>query len=176
MYLLPPFLSFALSIWWFRRLRFGWRLAFCSATIAWGLMLTFLTEALSVLHLITRNGLGIGWSLFCISAFLLIWFTPKPSIDSHFEDGCAEEKFTAADCAMLVGIAFILGVTAFNAIVAPPNTDDVMEYHLPRVVLWASNQSVQFFPTFDFAQLIHTPWAEFAALHIYVLRPPTQFD
>jgi hypothetical protein len=169
MYLLPPFLSFALSIWWFRRLRFGWRLAFCSATIAWGLMLTFLTEALSVLHLITRNGLGIGWSLFCISAFLLIWFTPKPSIDSHFEDGCAEEKFTAADCAMLVGIAFILGVTAFNAIVAPPNTDDVMEYHLPRVVLWASNQSVQFFPTFDFAQLIHTPWAEFAALHIYVL-------
>jgi hypothetical protein len=44
-----------------------------------------------------------------------------------------------------------------------------MSSHLPRVVLWATNRSVQIYPTADYSQVLMTPWAEFAMLHLYLL-------
>jgi hypothetical protein len=44
-----------------------------------------------------------------------------------------------------------------------------MSYHLPRVALWATNRSVQIFPTPDYAKVLFTPWAEFAMVHLYLL-------
>jgi hypothetical protein len=44
-----------------------------------------------------------------------------------------------------------------------------MSYHLPRVVLWASNRSVELFPTPDYSHVLFQTWAEFAMLHVYLL-------
>jgi 4-amino-4-deoxy-L-arabinose transferase-like glycosyltransferase len=44
-----------------------------------------------------------------------------------------------------------------------------MDYHLPRVMLWISNRSVSFFPTWDYAQLVFGPWAEYAMGHLVLL-------
>lgn len=55
------------------------------------------------------------------------------------------------------------------AVVAPPNTWDAMNYHLPRMIFWTINHTVRFYPTPDYAQLIFGPGAEFATLHSYLL-------
>ena len=163
-------LAFLLLLWAWRRAGVGWRVAFLAASATWAVWLLFLTEFLSGFQEVTRLWIASGWITFCLVCFLLILRLPakmptavQGSPSSEFQDVDPLGKI------LLLSIAMILAVTLLVAIISPPNTDDVMEYHLPRVVMWASNQSVQFFPTFDFSQLIHAPWAEYAALHLYLL-------
>jgi hypothetical protein len=72
--------------------------------------------------------------------------------------------------ALLCGLGLLIGIVGLTALLAPPNTWDAMSYHLPKVVLWATNRSVQIFPTADNSQILFTTWAEFAMRHHYLLR------
>lgn len=76
---------------------------------------------------------------------------------------------------LLYGIGGILAIVGLTAILAPPNTWDVMVYHMPRVAQWANNRTVAFFPTFDYGQLIFSPWAEYAMAHLYILGGGDRF-
>ena len=163
-------IAFALAFLYARRVLGDWRVAFLAAWTVWGVWLAWLTELLSAGHRIAPGWLGFGWLCFSALFCALLWragkrtdkiLTAKPA--------ATDEPLGKLDAVVLGGMAFILLVTGVLGLLGPPNTDDVMEYHLPRVVLWASNHSVQFFPTFDFGQLIHAPWAEYAALHLYLL-------
>jgi hypothetical protein len=44
-----------------------------------------------------------------------------------------------------------------------------MEYHMPRLVEWISNQSVQLYPTIDRQQLSMPPFSEYTMLHLDLL-------
>ena len=70
---------------------------------------------------------------------------------------------------MLGVIAFYLAITFLVAIVAPPNTNDSMQYHMSRVMHWIVNRSVDFFPTPSDRQLWMPPFAEYAILHFQIL-------
>lgn len=163
-------IAFTLACLYARRVVGDWRAAFLAGATVWGVWLAWLTELSSAFQRIAPVWLFGGWGCFSATFFALLWRAGSKT-GKTLTPGLAapDERLGKLDAIVIGGIAFILLVTGALALLSPPNTDDVMEYHLPRVVLWASNHSVQFFPTFDFGQLIHTPWAEYAALHLYVL-------
>jgi len=167
--ILLPF-TFALLWRWQRKTGKQLRTSFFAAATIWASGLVVLTEVLSYFQHITKGWLLGSWSGFAVVSAALLWRSEQQSdepTDKNTEGSC--ESLGRSEQALLAGIVILLVVTGILAIASPPNTDDVMEYHLPRVVLWASNHSVQFFPAFDYSHLIHTPWAEYVALHFYVL-------
>jgi 4-amino-4-deoxy-L-arabinose transferase-like glycosyltransferase len=68
--------------------------------------------------------------------------------------------------AMVGLILLILGLTAFFS---PPNTSDVQNYHMPRVMHWIQNQSVAHYPTGIEFQNSYPPGAEYQILHLAIL-------
>ena len=72
------------------------------------------------------------------------------------------------DLAMMVWIATVVALTGALALSAVPINPDSMTYHLARVAHWAQSRSVAFYPTHIIRQLYQPPWAEFAALHLFI--------
>ena len=70
---------------------------------------------------------------------------------------------------LLVGAGFIVCVVGLVAAVAPPNTNDALTYHMPRVVHWIQDRSVAFYPTHILRQLYLSPGSEFILLHFQIL-------
>ena len=136
-------------------------------------VLVTITELLSIPYLITRNAIITSWTivLIAIVGFLVISLkrTPPPARPSsqpaiHLPSGLASLDIYLS--ATIVAILVIIGAIA---VIAPPNTADAMEYHLPRMIFWVSNHTVRNYPTPDYAQLIQGPAAEFITLHTYLL-------
>lgn len=70
-------------------------------------------------------------------------------------------------CLFCIGIIFLLN--ALVAFFSPPNNLDSLSYHLPRIMHWAVNTSVHFYPTYIERQLFYNPGSEFCLFHIFLL-------
>jgi hypothetical protein len=118
-----------------------------------------LTEALSLGGWLRLLPLSVAWlalaSAGAVAAYRLPW--PRPKLPA------------VLDCALLTGILAIVGVVLFIGLVSPPNSTDAMAYHMPRVVYWAQQASVAFFPTPYLNQIMLQPMAEYIVLHTWVL-------
>jgi hypothetical protein len=121
-----------------------------------------LTESLGAAHLLTRGVLAFAWILAVASA---IWWRRKPTF----------VRPALPDAILTAIIATILGILAFIAVKSPPNSTDAMAYHLPRVLFWAQQRSVQFFPTPYLNQIMLQPFAEYLMLHTYILSGGDRF-
>jgi hypothetical protein len=70
----------------------------------------------------------------------------------------------------LAGVgAVFAGVVGVVAVVAPPNVWDGLTYHLPRVMHWLQNGTLEHYPSHILRQLWMNPFAEEAVLHAYAL-------
>ena len=131
--------------------------------VAAGAAVWALTELLGALHLLNRPALAVGWLV--LIATLYRW-------GRRFRLSSGRTRETACPAIVwlcLGGIAAILFLTCLTAIVSPPNSADAMAYHLPRVVYWAEQSSVRFFPTPYLNQIMLQPMAEYVMLHLYLL-------
>jgi hypothetical protein len=141
------------------------RAAFLKALVLFGAVLFVSTESLSVFAAIDRRSLSLCWSLAAAGA--AIWFLRRrPVMDPRVV------KRTRPDAVAIVcaaAVAAILALTALAAAFSPPNSADAMAYHMPRVVYWAEQSSVRFFPTQYYNQIMLQPFAEYLMLHTYVL-------
>ena len=123
------------------------------------------TEALSIAKGISFAGLVATWSLFILGC-LLFWLRRR----SHQRlSEPRPESSTPSDYFLTSAIALILAMTFITAIVYPPNTWDSMTYHMPRVVHWMNQHSLDFYPTEIQRQLYQAPLAEYAILHLQLL-------
>ena len=132
---------------------------FLRAVVIFGLALLVITETLSVFRAVARGPLVIAWLLVIGTAILLAARrrTFRLTIPPFPRDP------VIVLCA--AGISTILALTGVTAAFSPPNSSDAMAYHLPRVVYWAEQSGISFFPTAYLVQVMLQPLAEYLMLH-----------
>ena len=136
-----------------------------------GAFVVLSTEVLSAIHELTRAGVGAAWaSLATALAIATVRWTAAgpelPPVRRSFARSLGEMSIGELIVAATATIAVLVLATA---LISPPNTWDALDYHLPRVVMWIQDRSVDLFPTADFARLISPPWAEYTMLHLDLL-------
>ncbi len=144
-----------------------WRPQFLRAAILWGCYTILASELLSFVRGITKAGLALMWTIPVVVTVGWLWRrkvqglpvrVPAPKVPSG-----------RLDRTLLLGLTLILVITALVAWLAPPQTWDSLNYHLPRVAHWAQERAVRHFATGIDKQNSMSPGAEIAILHGYVL-------
>jgi hypothetical protein len=153
-----------------------WRNAIISSAVIWGTLLTASTELLSLFKAFTFFTVLLFWSAIAVG-LSIFYYRRKKSNKSikHTFSFLSLSKLTPVSIVLLSGIFFIVAVVGIVAVVSPPNNWDSMTYHMPRVVHWIQNRSVAHYPTYDSAQLVHPPFAEFAIMHLQILSGSDRF-
>ncbi|BAY33369.1 hypothetical protein NIES2107_52650 [Nostoc carneum NIES-2107] len=153
----------------------SWRKSFMSTSIIWGVVITLISEVLSLFHLLNFVGILIAWSLLNILLLFYQYLSPIKTAKyrkPHIETDVAVKKYLKISSVikiLLFGIFCIIVTVGLIAIIAPPNNWDSMDYHMTRVVHWIQNNSFEHYPTSYTPQLYQNPWSEFVILHFQIL-------
>jgi 4-amino-4-deoxy-L-arabinose transferase-like glycosyltransferase len=180
MFVLLPLVSFALLFLIFSyRKDSCWRSSILLSAMLWGVLLTVITEILSFFKLLSFGWVLGLWVLSSLGLGLLYQNLRKNRKGVNRRREQVQEQLTSIEQtnifrepsfrALLLGILFIVVIVGFVALVAPPNTNDSMGYHMPRIMHWVQNRTVAPFPTNYTAQLFLSPWSAFAMLHLQIL-------
>ena len=139
------------------------------ASVAWGVYLVVVTEALSLMTALSFGPLVACWA---IPIPLMLWsLRAKGSSTARWE----RPKLTSMQTVLLALVLVIVVGTGIVAWASAPNTWDSMTYHLPRVMHWEQNQSVAHYATHEPRQLYMSPWAEMVATHFQILSGGDRF-
>lgn len=144
--------------------RDGFRDRLLRALVVFAGVLFGITEWLSLFAALRRGPLLVSWLAVIGLAFA---GALGRSTGIRFQIRLPSRDPIVLVCAS--GIGAILALTGVTAAVSAPNTTDAMAYHLPRVVYWAEQASVRFFPTPYLNQIMLQPFAEYVMLHSYLL-------
>lgn len=170
-----PIICFFIFFLVFQKSRINscWRSSFLSASLVWGLLLTAITEFLSIFRLIGFWEI-IGLWVLSIAVALIYLMRVKDSAKGLNIRLCPASisRFELSLLAVMALIVITVGVIGW---ISPPNTWDSMTYHMSRVVHWIQNRSVADYPTSIDRQLHQNPWAEFAILHFQILSGSDHF-
>jgi len=150
-----------------------WRGSFLSASLVWGLLLTAITEFLSIFRLI---GFWEILGLWVLSiAVALIYLIRVNDSAKGLNIRLCLAGISGFEILLLAGISLIVITVGVIGWISPPNTWDSMTYHMSRVVHWIQNRSVADYPTHIPRQLYQNPLAEFAILHFQILSGSDRF-
>jgi len=180
MLLVLPLAAYATWLLIFERLYVSRREAALTAAAWWTLQLVVLTETLSFASALAQVPLAVAWLCTTLLLTVLLVVTRRRPLQNPAGTGRegvvpSLSASTRLDRLMIAAMLLIGGLVGITAIVSPPNGSDQLQYHLPRVVEWASRHSVAFFPTHYYVQLFAPPLAEWTMLHSYVLAGSDRF-
>jgi len=173
MTVLFPLISLIFLYLIFKKTGNCWRSSALSAAIGWGVLLTAITEALSIFKLLTFGGIVSLW--FLVSIGLIFSYFRLIKTRNKIVNHNYAAPIPAFSKILLSGVALIMATIGLIALVAPPNTMDSMTYHLARIMHWMQNHSVAHYPTHYEPQLYQSPWAEFAIMHFQILSGGDRF-
>jgi 4-amino-4-deoxy-L-arabinose transferase-like glycosyltransferase len=173
MFLILPlsFLAIGLLVNTFLKVHDG-RLCFLLALVSANLYIVFLVELLSLMNLLTSTMVLIAWFMPILSlgtCLLMPGFRERmmfPKLSFALWTWYDWSLFS-----IIVIVLLIIGITAFFA---PPNTADVLNYHMPRVMHWIQNQSVRHYPSGIEIQNTYPPASEYQVLQLVLLSGSDQ--
>ncbi len=152
----------------------GLRLAFLAAAAVWAAFTTVVTEALGLFHALERTAFACVWLAACLGLALILFrgrSRPVSLWSLALVEWRAMDDWTRAFAGVSALLAVILCVTALNC---APNTYDVMAYHMPRVMIWLQNRTLEFFPTHMANMNFMPPGNEIIQLNFAVLGQDDQ--
>jgi len=134
--------------------------------VAWGISIWLLTEGLSFTHSLTPKAISVFW---LISAAVLVIVAARFQVFQYLVKeirACWHTFHNLPFSYRLLGYAIttIWLITLILAIVSPPNNWDSMTYHLPRVMNWVQNGSVEYYATGNGRQVVQPPLSSYATL------------
>jgi hypothetical protein len=144
---------------------------FLAASVALGALVVLVTEGLSAVRAITSLNVTLAWTVVCAALFFAAtcygdWWVPwlqRPRTISPLIK------------LMLVTTGVVVLITGLTAVQATSTNHDSMTYHLSRVMHWAQNRSLEFYPTNIPRQLSQPPAAEMILLQLYLLKGDDQW-
>lgn len=146
---------------------FGYpRESYYRAVVGFGLCLLATTEILGAASAIRQKTLAVAWMLVCLVAGSVAFSRRR---DPCWRRGIRLNELDPVVVLSAIAVTLIVTLTAIAAGFSPPNSADAMAYHMPRVLYWAEQSSVRFFPTSYLNQVMLQPFAEYCFLHAYVL-------
>jgi len=145
-----------------------WRIAWMKAAVVTGLVVVAITEALSLVRLLSLPAVVAAWLVACAVAVALVW-RRRVELSARGRRLRDIPRPPATLLAAIAAIALIVAGTGVTAWVAPPNTYDSMTYHMARVAHWAADGTVAHYPTNILRQLYQAPGTEFGVLQLQVL-------
>ena len=148
-----------------------WRESILASAVIWGTLVALSTEVMGFFHAINRQSMVVFWVVVLVISLGLI-LRNRREIQQKLQ---MPKMNGALAWGMLGVIVLYLGITFLVAIIAPPNTNDSMQYHMSRVMHWIVNRSVDFFPTPSDRQLWMPPFAEYGILHFQILAGNDRF-
>jgi hypothetical protein len=166
---LLPWLALGALVLAFRRRGYG--VALVAGLVWWSALLALGSEVLSVGDALTRAGTSVYWGVVAAATGFAAWRAraamPVASLAPGAGSGARVERVLALGVA--ASAAAIVAAILVTTLLMPANAQDVMTYHLPRVLHWAQGASLEPFPTHDSRQLYHPPFAELVDLHFLLL-------
>jgi hypothetical protein len=169
---LVPVAASSLLVALFVRSAEPWRSSVLHAAIVWGVTVTALTEAQSLVGLVSFRAVLTGWV--AVVALLVI---VSPRIERAEPRASRPEGAALGPRSrlLLLSVAVLAAIEGVTAVVAPPNTFDSMTYHMSRVMHWIQNGSLASYPTQIARQLYPPPGAELAILQFQILSGGDRF-
>jgi hypothetical protein len=151
-----------------------WRSSVLIASVCWGVILVLATEVLSPFGLLTFPWVAALWAVVAVALAVVYGRIrrPRPSQPVRV---VALTNIDAWSRSMLWAVILLLVTIGLIALIAPPNTNDSMSYHMSRVVHWEQNHSISHYPTHILRQLVLPPGAELAILHLQILSGGDRF-
>jgi hypothetical protein len=134
--------------------------------VVWGISVWSLTEGLSFTHSLTPQAISVFW---LISVVALIIAAARFQVFQYIIGeirACWQVFHSLTFSFRLLGyvIAAIWLTALILAIASPPNNWDSMTYHLPRVMNWIQNGSVEYYTTYNARQVVQPPLSSYATL------------
>lgn len=151
-----------------------WRRAWLLAAVMWSIYLVLITELMSALHQLTADMALVCWMTLALALDAYLFWRYRHG--GRLWDHLAFVRQPATLWIVLGGVTAIAGVTLLTALAAPPNTPDTFTYHLPRVMHWIQNASLDPYPANYISQDIQPPWDEYVLLHLHLLLGGDMLD
>ncbi|MCC0048140.1 MAG: glycosyltransferase family 39 protein [Rhodobiaceae bacterium] len=139
------------------------RSSIIQAAIYYNIGVYFTSEFLSYLEILNIYGIFSTWAIFNAILYYKITIINSKNIDEHSIQLNIDEEFIYILCILVIITVLIIGS------ISPPNNWDSMTYHLPRVLHWAQNESLDYYQTTITRQLISGTFAEVIIFHTYIL-------
>ena len=134
------------------------------ATTLFATYLALGTEGLSLFRLLAFWPILTLW---CAAVIPCVLWWLKAGTRLSF--ALPSRPFAATEWIMGGGLLSLLVSAVVSGLLCPPNSWDVMVYHLPRQIFWIQQFSVEHFPTHLLLQLYREPFAEFVGTHLLIL-------